>query len=133
MIIDSHTHIYHEVFNEDFDEMIIRARVLGVKHFLMPAIDSEYIDALHKLADRLPDHAHPMMGLHPCSVKENYQNDLIDSIKLVDVVVPTPTGVKLYGSRYFQIKGTGDEESLSRLHELVYLEAEQNLDLLNAN
>ena len=29
-----------------------------------------------RLADRLPDHAHPMMGLHPCSVKENYQNEL---------------------------------------------------------
>ena len=76
MIIDSHTHIYHEDFDEDFDEMIIRARALGVKHFLMPSIDSEYIDTLHKAADRLPDHAHPMMGLHPCSVKVNYQNEL---------------------------------------------------------
>ena len=76
MLIDSHTHIYHEDFSEDFDEMIGRARNLGVKHFLMPAIDSEYLEALHKVADRLPDHAHPMMGLHPCSVKENFKEEL---------------------------------------------------------
>lgn len=76
MIIDSHTHIYHEDFNEDFDEMISRARAEGVKHFLMPAIDSEYINAMHKVADRLPNSAHPMMGLHPCSVKENFQEEL---------------------------------------------------------
>ena len=76
MLIDSHTHIYHQDFNADFDEMIQRARQNGVGHFLMPAIDSEFIDSMHKVADRLPFHAHPMMGLHPCSVKDNFQDEL---------------------------------------------------------
>lgn len=76
MLIDSHTHIYHEDFNEDFDAMIARARSAGVKHYLMPNIDVESIDVLHKTADRLPFRAHPMMGLHPCSVQEDYQSQL---------------------------------------------------------
>lgn len=76
MIVDSHTHIYHEDFAPDFDEMIARAKASGVKHFLMPAIDAGYTDALHKVADKLPNVAHPMMGLHPCSVKENFEEEL---------------------------------------------------------
>jgi TatD DNase family protein len=76
MLIDSHTHIYHEDFNEDFDAMIARARAAGLEHFLIPNVDVESIDVLHKVADRLTDHAHPMMGLHPCSVKEDFQKQL---------------------------------------------------------
>ena len=76
MLIDSHTHIYHEDFDADFDLMIARAKQAGVQHFLMPNIDVEYIEALHKTADRLPYHAHPMMGLHPFSVKDDFQQQL---------------------------------------------------------
>lgn len=76
MLIDSHTHIYLDDFEDDFDAMIERARKAGVKHYLLPNIDVDSIPALHKVSDRLPDHAHPMMGLHPCSVKEDYKAQL---------------------------------------------------------
>ena len=76
MLIDSHTHIYLDAFEEDFDAMIERARAAGVEYFLMPNIDVESIPSMHKCADRLSDNAFPMMGLHPCSVKEDYQEQL---------------------------------------------------------
>lgn len=76
MLIDSHTHIYLDDFQEDFEAMIERARQAGVKHYLLPNIDVDSISALHKVADRLPDHAHPMMGLHPCSVKDDFKQQL---------------------------------------------------------
>lgn len=75
MLIDSHTHIYHENFEEDFDEMIARAQSGGVGYFLMPAIDSEYHEAMHGAAERL-EQAIPMMGVHPCSIKSNFQEEL---------------------------------------------------------
>ncbi|MEQ9187560.1 MAG: TatD family hydrolase [Cryomorphaceae bacterium] len=80
MLIDSHTHIYLDAFKDDFDEMIARAREAGVAYFLLPNIDVASIPDLHRCADRLSQHAFPMMGLHPCSVKEDYEEQL-DEIK----------------------------------------------------
>ncbi len=76
MLIDSHTHIYLPEFEDDFSEMIERARTAGVRYFLMPNVDVESIALMHRVQDRLPDHAFPMMGLHPCSVKEDFMTQL---------------------------------------------------------
>jgi TatD DNase family protein len=76
MLIDSHTHIYLSEFSDDLDDVIGRARAVDVQYFLLPNVDVETIPALHKIADRFPDHAFPMLGLHPCSVKEDFQAQL---------------------------------------------------------
>ena len=76
MLIDSHTHLYSNQFSEDFDEMIARATEAGVAHFLLPNVDVESIDAMHTVVDKLPGRAHAMMGLHPCSVKEDWEIQL---------------------------------------------------------
>ena len=76
MLIDSHTHIYLPEFDDDFSEMIEQARNAGVRYFLMPNVDVESIPQMHRAQDRLPDHAFPMMGLHPCSVKDDFETQL---------------------------------------------------------
>lgn len=76
MLIDSHTHIYLEQFHTDFEEMLQRAQKAGVKKFLLPNIDTKSIESVHSLADKNPEVFYPMMGLHPCSVKENYESEL---------------------------------------------------------
>ncbi|MEZ4720966.1 MAG: TatD family hydrolase [Flavobacteriales bacterium] len=81
MIVDSHAHIYSEEFDEDFDAMIQRAREAGVNHYLMPNVDVASIERLHRVSDRFPDNAYPMMGLHPCSVKEE---DMEDQLGVVE-------------------------------------------------
>ena len=40
-MIDTHTHLYSEEFDEDRTEMIKRALNKGVTEFYLPAIDSE--------------------------------------------------------------------------------------------
>jgi TatD DNase family protein len=76
MIIDSHTHIYLPEFAEDRKEMIQRALDAGVKKMYMPNIDSESIDLLTRLEEDYEGICLPMMGLHPCSVQENYKKEL---------------------------------------------------------
>lgn len=76
MIIDTHSHIYQEDFKEDIDEVIARAQNAGVNRILMPNIDASSIDDLHLLVDKYPDYCIPMMGLHPTSVDENWENEL---------------------------------------------------------
>ena len=77
MYIDTHNHIYSELFDEDREEVIQRAIEAGVSEFYLPAIDSSYTDAMLAVEARHPKMMHLMMGLHPTSVKEEtYQEEL---------------------------------------------------------
>jgi len=75
-LIDTHSHIYQPAFDEDSDAMMQRALEAGVKKILLPNIDIESVARVHKLCDAYPQICCPMMGLHPCDVKENYQEVL---------------------------------------------------------
>ena len=76
MLTDTHTHLYSESFNEDRDQMMLRAFQNGVSRFFIPAIDSHHTKAMYDLEVAYPEHVFLMMGLHPTSVKENYEEEL---------------------------------------------------------
>lgn len=75
-MIDTHSHIYSEEFDLDRDEVILRARQAGLKHILLPAIDTESHDRQEALALSDPNMFRQMMGLHPTSVNDEYQSQL---------------------------------------------------------
>jgi TatD DNase family protein len=75
-ITDTHAHIYLPEFAEIRKEMLERAEKEGVKKIFLPAIDSESHAALVALAAQFPGICQPMMGLHPCYVKENFRDEL---------------------------------------------------------
>ncbi|WP_026450904.1 TatD family hydrolase [Aequorivita capsosiphonis] len=76
MLTDTHTHLYSNAFAEDRNEMIQRAFDAGIKRFFIPAIDSSYTQAMYALEKDYPSNVFLMMGLHPTSVKENYEDEL---------------------------------------------------------
>lgn len=76
MIIDTHTHLYDEETIELQDAHINRAIQAGVHKMYMPNCDSSTIEGMMGIAQRFPDNCFPMMGLHPCYVKENYKDEL---------------------------------------------------------
>jgi TatD DNase family protein len=76
MLVDTHTHIYLDQFDDDRAEMMQRAKDNGVEKFYLPNIDSSSIDAMLNLEKLHPGTCVAMMGLHPCSVKENYKEEL---------------------------------------------------------
>lgn len=77
MFIDTHTHLYSEQFDEDREESIKRAVALGVKYFILPAIDSESIESMELLHQQHPSKTFMMSGLHPAYVKpESYKKEL---------------------------------------------------------
>lgn len=75
-MIDTHAHIYLEHFQEDRNEVIQRALDAGVKRILLPNIDSTSIDSMLELEEKYPGVCYAMMGLHPCSVKEDFKKEL---------------------------------------------------------
>jgi TatD DNase family protein len=74
--IDTHAHLYSEEFKDDRTEVVKRAKDMGVKHFFLPNVDSKSIEAMLELEKDDEKHFHPMMGLHPCSVNGNVENEL---------------------------------------------------------
>ena len=76
MLVYTHTHIYLDQFDDDRAEMMQRAKDNGVEKFYLPNIDSSSIDAMLNLEKLHPGTCVAMMGLHPCSVKENYKEEL---------------------------------------------------------
>ncbi|MCX7743723.1 MAG: TatD family hydrolase [Flavobacteriales bacterium] len=73
VLIDTHAHLYEDVFIEDRAEMILRMQSAGVAKAFLPNVDDTTIEPLLNLCNRYPELFIPMMGLHPCSVKENWK------------------------------------------------------------
>lgn len=76
MMIDTHAHIYLPEFGSDIAEIIERAEKEEVRKIFLPAIDSLTHEAMLKLEKENPSVCLSMMGVHPCSVKENYREEL---------------------------------------------------------
>jgi TatD DNase family protein len=53
-----------------------RARDAGIDRFFIPAIDSSHTDAMYDLESNYPNEIFLMMGLHPTSVKKNFEKEL---------------------------------------------------------
>lgn len=75
-LIDTHTHIYYAESEAELDSMMARCQENGVDRLILPNVDAESIPKVLHAADRYPKQCFPMMGLHPCSVKENYKDEL---------------------------------------------------------
>ncbi|MBD78886.1 MAG: hydrolase TatD [Crocinitomicaceae bacterium] len=73
---DTHCHIYTEQFDQDRPEIMSRAIDMNVRRFFLPNIDSSYIQRLQQAVQEFPQYTYPMMGLHPCSVNQDYEKEL---------------------------------------------------------
>ena len=104
MFVDTHTHLYAEEFDADIDEAIKRAINIGVEKFFLPNIDSTSVEGMHKVCQKYPQYCFPMMGLHPCSVKENYLDELAIAYNLLKTkkyVAVGEIGIDLYWDKTF--------------------------------
>jgi len=75
-LIDTHSHIYLPEFNDDRDQMLARANQEGIGRIYMPNIDHRSIDAMMELEANYPQQCFAMMGLHPSSVKKDFEKEL---------------------------------------------------------
>jgi TatD DNase family protein len=75
-LTDTHCHLYSDELIIDIDAVIKRATNEQVTKFYLPAIDSTTHEAMLLLEEKFPGKCIAMMGLHPCSVKENYLTEL---------------------------------------------------------
>ena len=103
-LIDTHTHLYLDEFNEDRGISVRRAIAAGVEQMLLPNIDKTSIGPMLELHREFPANCLPMMGLHPTSVKENWEEELALVRHYLDqggFVAVGEIGIDLYWDKTF--------------------------------
>lgn len=83
-LIDTHAHLYATKFDNDRAEMLKRAHTEGVKKIFLPAIDSETHAAMLALEATDPTRYLAMMGVHPCSIDANFEQELAIAKRYLD-------------------------------------------------
>ena len=104
-LIDSHCHLYVSDFAADINEVIKRAKNAGINRFYLPAIDRESESLLFDLESRFPGECFAMQGLHPCSVKGDFSEELKrveTSLSLRKFAAVGETGLDFYWDRSFE-------------------------------
>ena len=129
MIIDTHTHLDAEEFDEDRAEAFARAKKAGVEKAFLPAIDLKTTRGVLELSKQYPGYAYPMIGLHPEEVKEDWKEQLAEICKILDAqgsdyIAIGEVGLDYYWSREFE------KEQLVAFEEQVKWSVETQLPLM---
>lgn len=123
-IVDTHTHLDGEEFDEDRSEVILRAKEAGVGMVFLPAIDVKTSEAVLKLSHEYPGYAYPMIGLHPEEVKADWKEQLKKIEAILDAHITAVDGLNgiKYKSDYIAIGEIGLDFYWSREFEKEQLE-----------
>jgi len=134
--IDTHCHLFASDFDADRSEVITRALDKNITQMMLPNIDMESIPAMMELAKLFPLHCKPMMGLHPCSVKDDFSEILArmkNEIQRGDFYGVGETGVDLYWetkTRDIQIEAFEEQINWGKEFKLpVIIHSRESLDL----
>lgn len=124
ILTDTHTHLYVEAFDHDRTEVIERALGEGVQRFFIPAIDSNYTEAMFQLQQQYPKHIFLMAGLHPTHVKEDFKKELDHVEKLLSAhqfYAVGEIGIDLYWDKTYlkqQKEAFAHQIKLAEKHQL---------------
>ena len=104
-MIDTHSHIYSEEFDADRDEVIKSAKEAGVTKIVLPNVDTQSLPRMLELEAQYPDYCYAAVGLHPESVKENYQIELDiirEELERRKYLAVGEIGIDLYWDKTYQ-------------------------------
>ncbi len=121
--IDTHAHLYAPEFDADRAQILQRALEAGVEIMLLPNIDEESVKPMHQICAAYPQQCYPMMGLHPSSVKENYEAVLAHFKSLLDqnpYIAVGEIGIDLYWDQSFV-----EQQKLAFKEQLRWAEQKQ--------
>jgi TatD DNase family protein len=114
-------------FEKDIDEVVHRSMAAGVEKFYLPAIDHTTLDAMLSLEKKFPGICISMIGLHPCSVKENCKEEL----KMVEDLLQKrrfagigEVGLDFYWDRSF------DQNQYDAFHQQIEYALHYNLPVI---
>ncbi|NHA05307.1 TatD family hydrolase [Mucilaginibacter sp. HC2] len=99
VLTDTHTHLYYETIADKRMALMQRCLDNNINRLFLPNVDKESVPLVFDLVQAYPDQCFPMLGLHPCSVKENWQQelkDIRDAHQQQKIVAIGEIGIDLY-------------------------------------
>jgi len=104
VFIDTHIHIDGKEFDEDREDVIMRAKEAGASAILVPAVDEESVRKIIDVCHEFPGYAFPMIGLHPEEVRDDFTQvlDKMESMFNEEFVAIGEIGLDFYWSREFE-------------------------------
>lgn len=129
MLIDTHVHIYHDLFDADRHDAIQRAFDAGIERMILPAIDVPSIHAALELCERYVG-LFAMSALHPSETGSATEEDFDEVRELClhpKVVAVGETGLDYYWDRSF------DAAQHASLRRHIRLAIETDLPLVLHN
>jgi TatD DNase family protein len=76
VLTDTHTHLYYETDAVKRSELMQRCKQNDVSRLFLPNVDAASVPLMFELLEAYPANCYPMLGLHPCSVKDNWEEEL---------------------------------------------------------
>lgn len=104
-LIDTHAHIYLDEFNGAVENVVQHSKEAEVGRVYLPNIDSGTIEDMIQLETHYPGFFYPMIGLHPTSVKKDFENELEIIEKWLherSFAAIGETGIDLYWDKTYQ-------------------------------
>jgi len=96
---DTHAHLHLKELLDNLESVMKRAFNANVKRIYIPNLDSESIPLIASVCSKYPNNCFAMTGLHPGSVKENFQIELEATFKYsenMDLCAIGEIGLDLY-------------------------------------
>lgn len=129
MFVDTHAHLYLEHFDFDISATIERSINGGVQKIFLPNIDFSTIEPMRKLCQQFPQNCLPMLGLHPCDVKENYENELAKILDFIQNKLSHFPENKIYAIGECGLDYYWDKIFVSQQKKALELQAEWALEM----
>lgn len=83
-LTDTHTHIYYQAGSPALAEQMNRCFQNGITRLFLPNVDVSSMDKVFETVSSYPENCFPMLGLHPCDVKADYQEQLATIYKRIE-------------------------------------------------
>lgn len=111
-LIDTHSHLFLEEFDEDRPQAVERARQAGVTRIVLPNIDRSTWSRLKTMCAAYPGCCYPLAGLHPTSVDANYKEEL-DFVQQLVETDPNLVGIGEIGLDFYWDRSYEREQLLA--------------------
>jgi TatD DNase family protein len=76
ILTDTHTHIYYETNPEKRAQLMQNCFHNGITRLFLPNVNSDSARLIQDICLQYPQNCFAMLGLHPCDVKEDFEQEL---------------------------------------------------------
>lgn len=113
ILTDTHTHLYYEAEPQKRKELMQRCLDNNVQRLFLPNVNTATISLINGLCADFPDHCYPMLGLHPCDVKESADGETMPYPDELDAIRTAMKNQKFYAIGEIGIDLYWDKTTLS--------------------